>query len=43
MTHGEILLLIVGLLAAVGVGFVAFILNEILIDIKELRAMIEER
>ena len=43
MTHGEILLLIIGLFAAGGVCFVAFILNEILIDIKELRAMIEER
>ena len=42
MTHTEILLLIVGLLFSVGLAVAAFVLNEILIDIREMKAMLEE-
>ena len=43
MTHLEILLLIVGLLFSVGLAVAAFVLNEMLIDIREMKAMLEER
>jgi hypothetical protein len=42
MTHTEILLFIICLMFAGGIGIAAFILNEILIDIREMKAMLEE-
>ena len=43
LTPSELLFFIVDLLFITGLGIVAFILNEILIDVRELKAKLEER
>ena len=43
MTHTDILLLILGLLGAGSVALLAFILHEVVIDLKEIKTVIEER